>query len=99
MHITLSPGNVTPITADFNGKEETIEILNFTRAQQEEYEAIVDKSIENEQTIGDFYEERWDYAIKSCTVENPFDVMPMKDIKTILQAVNTVNYGVDEKKS
>ena len=99
MKIALSPANVTPVTATFEGSEFTFNIKHFTFDDQDNFEAIVDSSIKSKSPIKEFYQERWNYAISDCTLEEPFEKLPVEDIKNILKLVNDINYGVDEKKS
>jgi len=99
MKIALSPRSSTKVTASYYGGEFSFEIKHLTINQQEEYDAIIADSIEKEKTVGNFYKQRFDYAIKNCTLKNPFDVLSLDDIKNILIMVNDVNSGVNEKKS
>ena len=99
MNITLSSAKRTPVTAEFNGDSFTFEILNFTVAQQEEYEAIVKKVIDEDGTMADLHKAQWDFAIKECSLKDPLQVLPYSDVRKIIKLVNEVNNGVDEKKS
>jgi len=99
MKIALNPSNVTKVQASYHGGEFSFEIPHFTLSEQEEYDSIVESSIEEKDTVGKFYRKRWDYAIRKCTLENPFDVLGIEDIKNVLIAVNDVNSGIAEKES
>ena len=99
MKITLSPANVTPVTADYKGDSFTFDILNFTILQQVEYEEIVKDCIEENLTMSDLHKRQFEFAIKNCTLKEAVNILPYSDIRKILNLIDEVNNSVDEKKS
>lgn len=99
MDIALSPRNVTNVKASYHGGAFTFDIKHFSVEEQASYEMIAKKSVDEEWTLQKFLEERWNFSIVNCYLENPFSELAMPDILTILRAVNDVNNGVAEKKS
>jgi len=99
MKITLSPANVTPVTADYKGDSFTFDILNFTILQQVEYEGIVKACIDENLTMSDLHKRQFEFAVTNCTLKDAVNVLPYIDIRKILNLIDEVNNSVDEKKS
>jgi len=99
MKITLSSANVTPVTAEYKGDTFTFDILNFTIQQQVEYEGIVKECIDEKLTMSDLHKRQFEYSVKNCSLKDAVNVLPYNDIRKILNLVNDVNNGIDEKKS
>jgi len=99
MKITLSPANVTPVTAEYKGDTFTFDILNFTIQQQCEYESIVKSCIDEKLTMSDLHKRQFDFAVKNCSLKDAVNTLPYSDIRKILNLVDEVNNSVDEKKS
>jgi hypothetical protein len=99
MKITLSPANVTPVTAEYKGDSFTFDIINFTIMQQVEYEGIVKECIEANLTMSDLHRKQFEYAVQNCTLKDAVNVLPYNDIRKILNLIEQVNNSVDEKKS
>jgi hypothetical protein len=99
MKITLSPANVTPVTAEYKGDTFTFDILNFTIMQQVEYEGIVKECIDKKETMSDLHRKQFDFAIENCALKDAVNILPYVDIQKVLKLVDQVNSSVDEKKS
>ena len=99
MKITLSPADVTTVTAEYKGDSFTFDILNFTIAQQVKYEGIVKECIEESLTMSDLHKRQFKYAVKNCTLKDAVNILPYNDIRKILNLVEQINNSVDEKKS